>query len=44
MGFRLGSYLGDLRQHIDIVYAVEEDHFNGKSQLRLNLLDFARSY
>ena len=44
MGFRLGSYLGDLGQHIDIVYEVDEDHFNGKSQLRLNLLDFARSY
>lgn len=44
MGFRLGNYIGDLGRHIDIVYAVEVDHFNGKGQLRLNLLDFARSF
>ena len=44
MGFRLGNYIGDLGRHIDIVYSVEVDNFNGKGQLRLNLLDFARSY
>ncbi len=44
MGFRLGNYLGELSRHIDIVYSVEVDNFNGKGQLRLNLLDFARSY
>jgi len=44
MGFRLGSYLGELARHIDAVYSVEVDNFNGKGQLRLNLLDFARSY
>jgi len=44
MGFRMGSYLGELARHIDIVYSVEVDNFNGKGQLRLNLLDFARSY
>jgi single-stranded-DNA-specific exonuclease len=44
MGFRLGNYIGELARHIDIVYAVEVDHYNGKGQLRLNLLDFARSY
>lgn len=44
MGFRLGSYIGELGRHIDIVYAVEVDNYNGRGQLRLNLLDFARSY
>lgn len=44
MGFRLGNYVGELSRHIDIVYAVEVDNYNGKGQLRLNLLDFARSY
>jgi single-stranded-DNA-specific exonuclease len=44
MGFRMGNYLGELARHIDIVYSVEVDNYNGKGQLRLNLLDFARSY
>lgn len=44
IGFRLGPYIRDLARHIDIVYSVEVDNFNGKGQLRLNLLDFARSY
>jgi single-stranded-DNA-specific exonuclease len=44
MGFRLGSYAGELSRHIDVVYSVEVDNFNGKGQLRLNLLDFARSF
>ena len=44
MGFRLGGYLGELAKHIDVVYCVEVDNFNGKGQLRLNLLDFSRSY
>jgi single-stranded-DNA-specific exonuclease len=44
MGFRLGSYMGELARHIDVVYSVEVDNYNGKGQLRLNLLDFARSY
>ncbi len=44
MGFRLGGYVGELGRHIDVVYCVEIDNFNGKGQLRLNLLDFSRSY
>lgn len=44
MGFRLGGYAGELARHIDVVYSVEVDNYNGRSQLRLNLLDFARSY
>jgi len=44
MGFRMGNYLGELARHIDVVYSVEVDNFNGKGQLRLNLLDFSRSY
>jgi len=44
MGFRMGNYLGELARHIDIVYSVEVDNYNGKGQLRLNLIDFARSY
>jgi single-stranded-DNA-specific exonuclease len=44
IGFRLGNYIGELSRHIDVVYCVEVDNFNGRGQLRLNLLDFARSY
>lgn len=44
MGFRMGNYLGELARHIDIVYSVEVDNYNDKGQLRLNLIDFARSY
>jgi len=44
MGFRMGNYIGELARHIDIVYSVEVDNFNGKGQLRLNLIDFGRSY
>jgi single-stranded-DNA-specific exonuclease len=43
VGFRLGTYIGELSNHIDIVYSIQEDNFNGQSQLRLNLLDFDRS-
>lgn len=44
IGFRLGNYIGDLSRHIDVVYNVEVDHFNGREQLQVNLLDFTRSY
>jgi single-stranded-DNA-specific exonuclease len=44
MGFRLGSYARELARHIDVVYSVEVDNYNGRGQLRLNLLDFARSF
>jgi len=44
MGFRLGSYVGELGRHIDVVYSVELHRWNGKDDLRINLLDFARSY
>jgi len=44
MGFRMGNYLGELARHIDVVYSVEVDNYNGKGQLRLNLIDFTRSY
>jgi len=44
MGFRLGSSIGELARTIDIVYCVEVDTYNGRGQLRLNLLDFSHSY
>lgn len=43
MGFRLGSYASELGRYIDIVYSVELNRWNGNEDLRINLLDFARS-
>jgi single-stranded-DNA-specific exonuclease len=41
VGFRLGSYLSEVSPLLDIVYNLEVDHWGGKEQLRLNILDFA---
>jgi len=41
VGFRLGSYLGELSPFIDIVYNLETDSWGGEEKLRLNILDFA---
>ena len=41
VGFGLGENQGELSAPLDIVYNLELDQWNGKSTLRLNLLDFA---
>jgi single-stranded-DNA-specific exonuclease len=40
VGFGLGNYINEVSNHIDIVYNLELDHWNGQSKLRLNVLDF----
>lgn len=41
VGFRLGSYRAEISPHLDIVYNLEIDHWQGEDRLRLNILDFA---
>jgi single-stranded-DNA-specific exonuclease len=43
VGFRLGNHQTELADLIDIVYNLEADRWGGKEQLRLNILDLARS-
>jgi single-stranded-DNA-specific exonuclease len=43
VGFRLGCYLAEISPHLDIVYNLEIDRWQGKEKLRLNILDFAPS-
>jgi len=43
VGFGLGNRENEIGQLCDFVYNVEVDHWNGSSQLRLNVLDFGRS-
>ncbi|MFC1908478.1 single-stranded-DNA-specific exonuclease RecJ [Chloroflexota bacterium] len=40
VGFRLGSHLAEVSSHLDIVYNLEIDRWDGRERLRLNLLDF----
>ena len=40
VGFGLGNCINEVSNHIDIVYNLELDHWNGQSKLRLNVLDF----
>ncbi len=40
VGFGMGSREGEIRDHIDVVYAVEVDSWNGSAKLRLNITDF----
>jgi single-stranded-DNA-specific exonuclease len=42
VAFRRGSHRGELGGAIDVVYNLEIDNWNGKRQLRLNVLDFKR--
>ncbi|UCC17738.1 MAG: single-stranded-DNA-specific exonuclease RecJ [Dehalococcoidales bacterium] len=44
VGFGLGKYVNEISNHLDIVYNLELDHWNGQSKLRLNLLDFESVY
>ena len=42
VAFRLGSHREELGGDIDAVYNLEIDNWNGKRQLRLNVLDFKK--
>lgn len=43
VGFGLGSYVSEVSSRINIVYNLELDTWNGRSNLRLNLHDFEPS-
>jgi single-stranded-DNA-specific exonuclease len=43
VAFRLRDHLMEMGPRLDIVYNLEKDHWNGKEQLRLNILDFKKS-
>jgi single-stranded-DNA-specific exonuclease len=43
VAFRLGNHQAEFAPRIDIVYNLEIDNWNGKKQLRLNILDFKKS-
>jgi single-stranded-DNA-specific exonuclease len=43
VAFRLSNHEADFAPRIDVVYNLEIDNWNGKKQLRLNILDFKRS-
>jgi single-stranded-DNA-specific exonuclease len=41
VGFGLGCYLAEISPRLDIVYNLEIDRWQGRENLRLNILDFA---
>jgi single-stranded-DNA-specific exonuclease len=41
VGFGLGCYLGEVSPRLDIVFNLEIDRWQGRENLRLNILDFA---
>jgi single-stranded-DNA-specific exonuclease len=43
VAFRFGNHVGEFAPRIDIAYNLELDTWNGRNQLRLNILDFKRS-
>jgi single-stranded-DNA-specific exonuclease len=43
VAFRFGNHAGEFAPRIDVVYNLEVDTWNGRNQLRLNILDFKRS-
>lgn len=43
VAFRLSNHMEELSSKLDIVYNVEVDNWNGRNQLRLNVLDFKQS-
>jgi single-stranded-DNA-specific exonuclease len=43
VAFRLRDHMSDMAARMDIVYNLEVDRWNGKEQLRLNILDFKKS-
>jgi len=40
VAFGLGSYLNEVSSHLDLVYNLEIDRWNGQENLRLNISDF----
>ncbi len=44
VAFRLGSHREELGGDIDVVFNLEIDNWNGKRQLRLNVLDFKKGW
>ncbi|MFC1899655.1 single-stranded-DNA-specific exonuclease RecJ [Chloroflexota bacterium] len=40
VGFRMGDNATEITSHMDILYNIEVDNWNGADRLRLNLLDF----
>jgi single-stranded-DNA-specific exonuclease len=43
VAFRLRDHMTEIAPRMDIVYNLEVDRWNGKEQLRLNILDFKKS-
>jgi len=41
VGFKLGNQLNEISSHLDVVYTMDADRWNGRERLRLNILDFA---
>ncbi len=43
VAFRFANHTGEFAPRIDVVYNLEIDTWNGRNQLRLNILDFKKS-
>jgi single-stranded-DNA-specific exonuclease len=43
VGFGYGENLSEINGPLDIAYNIELDRWNGRNQLRLNIVDFAQS-
>ena len=43
VAFGFGANQAEMSEPLDIVYNLELDQWNGRSNLRLNLLDFAKA-
>lgn len=43
VAFRFGNHINEFAPRIDVVYNLEIDTWNGRNQLRLNILDFKKS-
>jgi single-stranded-DNA-specific exonuclease len=40
VAFGMGCHRGEVSSHLDVVFNVEADRWNGADRLRLNILDF----
>ncbi|MFC1952701.1 single-stranded-DNA-specific exonuclease RecJ [Chloroflexota bacterium] len=43
VAFGLGKYLNEVSSHLDLVYNLEINHWNGQENIRLNVADFEKS-
>jgi single-stranded-DNA-specific exonuclease len=43
VAFRFGNHVSEFAPRLDVVYNLEIDTWNGRNQLRLNILDFKKS-